>query len=40
MAAFLVRALNLTDDGGSVFETDIAKLAAARHNEGLQPTHQ
>lgn len=46
MAAFLVRALGLTDDGGgstfidddgSVFETDIAKLAAAGITRGCNP---
>jgi len=46
MAAFLVRALNLTDDGGgntfvddnnSIFETDIAKLAAAGITKGCNP---
>ncbi|GBE23740.1 endo-1,4-beta-xylanase A precursor [bacterium BMS3Bbin02] len=46
MAAFLVRALSLTDDGGgntftdddgSVFETDIAKLAAAGITKGCNP---
>jgi hypothetical protein len=46
MAAFLARALNLTDDGGgnrfidddgSVFETDIAKLAAAGITKGCNP---
>jgi hypothetical protein len=46
MAAFLVRALGLTDDGGgnsfvdddgSVFETDIAKLAAAGITKGCNP---
>ncbi len=46
MAAFLVRALNLTDDGGgntftddngTVFETDIAKLAAAGITKGCNP---
>jgi micrococcal nuclease len=46
MAAFLVRALDLTDDGGgnsfqddddSVFETDIAKLAAAGITRGCNP---
>ncbi len=46
MAAFLVRALGLTDDGGgntfvdddgSVFESDIAKLAAAGITAGCNP---
>jgi len=46
MAAFLVRALQLTDDGGgnhfvdddgSVFESDIAKLAAANITRGCNP---
>jgi lysophospholipase L1-like esterase len=46
MAAFLVRALGLSDDGGgnrfvdddgSVFETDIAKLAAAGITKGCNP---
>jgi hypothetical protein len=46
MAAFLVRALGLTDDGGgnsfadddgSVFETDIAKLVAAGITFGCNP---
>jgi hypothetical protein len=46
MAAFLVRALGLTDDGGgnsfvddngSVFEADIAKLAAAGITKGCNP---
>ena len=46
MAAFLVRALNLTDDGpgnqftdddGSVFEDDIARLAAAGITKGCNP---
>ena len=46
MAAFLVRALNLTDDGGgnafvdddgSTFEADIAKLAAAGITKGCNP---
>jgi hypothetical protein len=46
MAAFLVRALGLTDDGGgnsfvdddgSVFELDIAKLAAAGITKGCDP---
>ena len=46
MAAFLVRALDLTDDGGgnkfidddgSVFEADIAKLAAAGITRGCNP---
>ena len=46
MAAFLVRALNLVDDGGgntfvdddgSVFEDDIAKLAAAGITRGCNP---
>lgn len=46
MAAFLVRALGLTDDGGgntfidddgSVFETDIAKLAASGITTGCNP---
>ncbi len=46
MAAFLVRALSLTDDGGgnnfsddngSVFEADIAKLAAAGITLGCNP---
>lgn len=46
MAAFLVRALNLTDNGagntfidddGSVFEADIAKLAAAGITRGCNP---
>jgi hypothetical protein len=46
MAAFLVRALGLTDDGGgngfvdddgSVFEADIAKLAAAGITQGCNP---
>ena len=46
MAAFLVRALglsdegggnNFTDDDGSVFETDIAKLAAAGITAGCNP---
>ena len=46
MAAFLVRALNLTDDGGgnkfvdddgSVFEADIARLAAAGITKGCNP---
>jgi chitodextrinase len=46
MAAFLVRALGLTDDGGgnsfvdddgSVFETDIAKLVAAGITLGCNP---
>ncbi len=46
MAAFLVRALGLTDDGGgntfvdddgSVFENDIAKLAAAGITKGCNP---
>jgi hypothetical protein len=46
MAAFLVRALKLTDDGGgntfvdddgSVFEGDIAKLAAAGITKGCNP---
>jgi len=46
MAAFLVRALGLTDDGGgnsfvdddgSVFEGDIAKLAAAEITKGCNP---
>ncbi len=46
MAAFLVRTLGLTDDGGgntftdddgSVFESDIAKLAAAGITKGCNP---
>jgi hypothetical protein len=46
LAAFLVRALDLTDDGGgntfvddngSVFEDDIAKLAAAGITKGCNP---
>jgi hypothetical protein len=46
MAAFLVRALNLTDNGGgntfiddngSIFEEDIAKLAAAGITQGCNP---
>jgi hypothetical protein len=46
MAAFMVRALGLTDDGGgnsfvdddgSIFETDIAKLAAAGITKGCNP---
>ncbi len=46
MAAFLVRALNLTDDGGgdlfvdddsSVFEGDIDRLAAADVTRGCNP---
>jgi hypothetical protein len=46
MAAFLVRALNLSDDGGgnsfvdddgSIFESDIAKLAAAGITRGCNP---
>ena len=46
MAAFLVRALHLTDDGGgntftddngTVFEDDIAKLAAAQITKGCNP---
>jgi len=46
MAAFLVRALGLTDDGGgntfidddgSIFEADIAKLAAAGITKGCNP---
>jgi len=46
MAAFLVRALKLTDDGGgntfidddgSIFESDIAKLAAAGITKGCNP---
>ncbi len=46
MAAFLVRALDLTDDGGgnsfvdddgSIFESDIAKLAAAGITRGCNP---
>jgi hypothetical protein len=46
MAAFLVRALGLTDDGGgnkfidddgSVFEDDIAKLATAGITQGCNP---
>lgn len=46
MAAFLVRALNLTDQGGgntfvdddgSIFESDIAKLAAAGITKGCNP---
>ena len=46
MAAFLARALNLTDDGGgngfvddddSIFESDIAKLAAAGITKGCNP---
>ena len=46
MAAFLVRALGLTDDGGgntfidddgSIFESDIAKLAAAGITQGCNP---
>ena len=46
MAAFLVRALGLTDDGGgntfvdddgNVFESDIAKLAAAGITKGCNP---
>lgn len=46
MAAFLVRALDLTDDGGgnsfldddgSIFESDIAKLAAAGIARGCNP---
>jgi hypothetical protein len=46
MAAFLARALDLTDDGGgntftdddgSVFEADIAKLAAAGITKGCNP---
>ncbi len=46
MAAFLVRALGLTDDGGgnsfiddngSVFEADIAKMAAAGITKGCNP---
>ena len=46
MAAFLVRALGLTDDGGgntfvdddgSIFEDDIAKLAAAGITRGCNP---
>jgi hypothetical protein len=46
MAAFLVRALGLTDDGGgntftdddgSVFESDIAKLATAGITRGCNP---
>jgi LmbE family N-acetylglucosaminyl deacetylase len=47
MAAFLVRALGLTDDGGgntfvdddgSIFEADIAKLAAAGITRGCNPS--
>jgi hypothetical protein len=46
MAAFMVRALGLTDDGGgnsftddndSIFEDDIAKLAAAGITLGCNP---
>ncbi|MDX2344669.1 MAG: hypothetical protein QNL12_13580, partial [Acidimicrobiia bacterium] len=46
MAAFLVRALKLTDDGGgnafvdddgSIFESDIAKLAASGVTRGCNP---
>jgi len=46
MAAFLVRALGLTDDGGgdhfvddngSVFESDIDKLATAGVTKGCNP---
>jgi hypothetical protein len=46
MAAFLVRALGLTDDGGgntftdddgSVFEEDIARLAASGITRGCNP---
>ena len=46
MAAFLVRALGLTEDGGgnyfvdddgSAFEDDIAKLAAAGITRGCNP---
>ena len=46
MAAFLVRALDLTDNGGgneftddndSIFEEDIAKLAAAGITAGCNP---
>jgi len=46
MAAFLVRALGLTDDGGgntfidddgSIFESEIAKLAAAGITQGCNP---
>ncbi|MDJ0664649.1 MAG: S-layer homology domain-containing protein, partial [Acidimicrobiia bacterium] len=46
MAAFLVRAFGLTDDGGgntfidddgSIFEEDIAKLAAAGITKGCNP---
>jgi hypothetical protein len=46
MAAFLVRALNFTDDGGgnsfvdddgSIFEADIARLAAAGITKGCNP---
>jgi hypothetical protein len=46
MAAFLVRALALTDDGGgntftddngSIFENDIAKLATAGITQGCNP---
>jgi len=46
MAAFLVRALKLTDDGGgntfsdddgSIFEADIAKMAAAGITKGCNP---
>jgi hypothetical protein len=46
MAAFLARALELTDDGGgnsfiddngSIFEADIAKLAAAGITKGCNP---
>ncbi|MCP4307092.1 MAG: hypothetical protein GY788_19920 [bacterium] len=46
MAAFMVRAFNLTDDGGgnkfidddgSIFEDDIAKLAAAGITRGCNP---
>jgi hypothetical protein len=46
MAAFMVRALGLTDDGGgnsfvdddgSVFEVNIAKLAAAGITRGCNP---
>ena len=49
MAAFLVRALELTDDGGgnlfvddneSIFESDIDKLAAAGITTRLQPAGQ
>ena len=46
MAAFLVRALGLTDDGGgnkfvdddgNIFEADIAELAAASITKGCNP---